>query len=93
MPDVRARQHDVLVDRRRSRWVDEVIDEYRMYPDQLVDMQADRFHTAPAYQGTSSRLAADLDESAFVGEDDELGAVACAELHHGPVDVGLHGEG
>jgi hypothetical protein len=28
----------------------------------------------------------------FVGEDDELGAVAQSELHHGPVGVGLHGD-
>jgi hypothetical protein len=47
----------------------------------------------PHRGGIGSWLAADLDESAFVGEDDELGAVACAEFHHGPVDVGLDGEG
>jgi hypothetical protein len=26
----------------------------------------------------------------LVGGDDELGAVACAQFHHGPVDVGAH---
>src|SRR5919107_791801 len=31
------------------------------------------------------------DQAGFVGEDDELGAVAGVELGHGPVDVGLGG--
>ena len=33
------------------------------------------------------------DEAGLVGEDDELGAVAGAELDHGPADVGLGGGG
>src|ERR1700722_16584685 len=36
---------------------------------------------------------AGADDAGFVGDDDELGPGAGAELEHGPVDVGLGGEG
>jgi uncharacterized protein (TIGR03083 family) len=39
MPEERERQHDVLVDRRRERPLEEILDEYRTYSERLVAMQ------------------------------------------------------
>lgn len=44
-----------------------------------------------ADQALSLRVGAH--QAALVGDDDEVCAVARPELHHHPVDVGLHGEG
>lgn len=52
---------------------------------------------APAARaGSYSSLlvsAVGCDESALVGDDDELGAVAGVEFEHGAADVGLYGQG
>lgn len=39
MPEERERQHDVLVNRRRSRTTDQVLEEYRTYSARLVEVQ------------------------------------------------------
>src|SRR6266581_1727649 len=42
------------------------------------------------YRCLSSRRRCGTDEAGLVGDDDELGAVAGVQFHHGPLDMGTY---
>ncbi len=59
----------------------------------IATSRARRGRDAPVTSGKPARDGSPVrgDQAGFVGEDDELGAVAGTQLGHGPADVGLHG--